>query len=713
MKKYIEIIFKKKKIFFVIFAVLNILAIFGLTKIKMNTDFSIFSVSSSQSEEILTDLQDSFQSRDNILIVLEDDDFTNEDISLLYDYQEYLNSIDSISYVSGVIPEELSFAGNIITHDQMNTVMLESYFNMLQDFSPVKEMDGKTYYVISIYIEENFGRQQLKDIESITNELSYENYISGELYNQLKVVDYILSILIFLPPIAILVILIVFGLQLGKFKTALLSVLPAGIGSLWTFGIIGFLGNEISILTAIVPIFVIVIGSADGLHFLTHYQEGIKQGFTVEKSLYETLRVVGKPMVITTLTSMVGFLSLLSMNTGSVVDLAYFATLGIFLAGVATWFVLPLILTNNINVLPKKERKEHPIFSKQLRAIWGLPSILIIILIIIGAFLSYSYIKNEFNILMIYKDSTLVAKNSAKVSEVNGGDTPVFVMIDEQSVLSYDSYVEVQGIVDELNGLSEVDHVLSPFSIFDIMMFAQTGQHISNDAMLQSAYQNILTENPEMVSSFINIQENKIKLVVFPVNIENATLDAISSNVINNHDNVVIGGVQYVLKELNDNIFTMQLYSILIAISAVFLMMFISLRNFKIAIISLIPIVVSVLAIYMFLGISGISLNISTVMIFSITIGVGIDYAVHFSSVYKLFLSEGKTKLESVDIAFKYSSKPIITNALGVALGLTVLMLSPLTIHFNVSILMWVGMAIGVIVTLSILPTIFRGKLHS
>jgi predicted RND superfamily exporter protein len=158
-----------------------------------------------------------------------------------------------------------------------------------------------------------------------------------------------------------LTILLVFRWKMGGLKPTIFSVLPAGIGSLWTLGLVGWFGGEASILTAVAPIFIIVIGSADGLHFMSHFQDSKLEGDTTFDSITKTLQIVGIPMIITTLTSMVGFLSLLSMNTDSIVDLAIYSSIGIFLAGVATWLILPLILSNEIDVLPKskRERKNH------------------------------------------------------------------------------------------------------------------------------------------------------------------------------------------------------------------------------------------------------------------------------------------------------------------------------------------------------------------
>jgi predicted RND superfamily exporter protein len=195
--------------------------------------------------------------------------------------------------------------------------------------------------------------------------------------------------------------------------------------------------------------------------------------------------------------------------------------------------------------------------------------------------------------------------------------------------------------------------------------------------------------------------------LVFPSDLSNDTLIVIEDTATDHANNIFVTGVQYLMKDLNVNISSMQIKSIVVALVAVLFMLIVTLKSVKIAFYSILPIVITVVAVYGFLGLTGIPLNITTVIIFSITIGVGIDYAVHFSSVYKYYLKETKNNNLAIEKAYKNSSRPIITNALGISLGLSILMLSPLTIHFNVATLMWVSMVVSVLITLTLLPFIF------
>ncbi|QWB96202.1 MMPL family transporter [Mycoplasmatota bacterium] len=253
---------------------------------------------------------------------------------------------------------------------------------------------------------------------------------------------------------------------------------------------------------------------------------------------------------------------------------------------------------------------------------------------------------------------------------------------------------------------------MSPYRLLNIISTNKLQQEINSDQSVSMIYQMVSSDENSTIHNLMDIDSNTIRILVFPIDLNNSTLENIEDTVDAMQLDTSVTGVQYLMKDLNDSISLMQLQSILLAFAVVFVMLIITLKSLKIAFYSLIPILVTVLSLYGFLGISQIPLNITTVIIFSITIGVGIDYAVHFSSVYKTYLSETHDNNLAIKEAYGHSSRPIIANALGISLGLTALMFSPLTIHFNVSILMWVSMIVSVVLTLTLLPFIFKKRGH-
>ena len=104
-----------------------------------------------------------------------------------------------------------------------------------------------------------------------------------------------------------------------------------------------------------------------------------------------------------------------------------------------------------------------------------------------------------------------------------------------------------------------------------------------------------------------------------------------------------------------------------------------------------------------FIAASGIQLNLVTAVLSSIVIGVGIDYAIHFVAAIDFARTEGDGYvLRAVDRA----GRPIIANALGIAVALTALWLSPFRIHPHISMIMWVSMTTAALTALVIIPAL-------
>ncbi|MBN2540619.1 MAG: MMPL family transporter [Bacilli bacterium] len=712
MKKYTEFIFKNTKVLIAFAVVYTLFSLVGIFQLKLNTDFSLFSTNDNIYEERLQQMEGIYGETNETILLIETPIFTDSMVSNYRALQAYLESVDHVESVQGAFPATILIAGVSQDITNVSSDALLQYYDSLGDFSPHTLSLGSHYFTFTLITDSEFSRTQIKALESYFDQNDYTYYISGDIYNQSKIVDYILQILLILPPLTIITMLLVFRWQMKAIKATLFSVLPAVIGSVWTLGFIGWLGNEVSILTAIVPIFIIVIGSADGLHFMSHFQNSRMLGKNAKDAIIETLEIVGVPMIITTLTSIAGFLALLSMNTSSVQDLAIFSALGILLAGIATWYILPLILSHDVDVTPKRKERFHVDLSKPLKKVWGLPILVVVVVIAALAGLFYSKINNEFSMLMIYKDYTVVVKNAEKAEEINGGSIPLFVLVPlEEDATTLDSLNRVTAIETALNESGDVNKVINPYDMLQIIYNTQYAGDIPSDFVLSTIYNNVLVSNATTINNLISTDKQYVRLLVFSKDLENDTLDQIEQIVADTDNTASVTSVQYLIKDLNVSITSMQINSILLSLGLIFVMLLFSLRRFVIALLSVLPIIITIFALYAFLGISQIPLNITTVVIFSITIGVGIDYAVHYSSVYRYYLKKGNSNQDAIQLAYDNTSRPIIANALGISLGMSVLMLSPLTIHFNVSSLMWVSMIISVFMTLTFLPTVF-GKLR-
>jgi predicted RND superfamily exporter protein len=102
-----------------------------------------------------------------------------------------------------------------------------------------------------------------------------------------------------------------------------------------------------------------------------------------------------------------------------------------------------------------------------------------------------------------------------------------------------------------------------------------------------------------------------------------------------------------------------------------------------------------------FIAVSGIHLNLLTAVVSSIILGVGIDYAIHYVAAISHARKAGPGFVER---AIDKAGRPIVANALGIAVAMTALWLSPLKIHGQISMIMWVSMITAAATTLIVIP---------
>jgi len=636
-----------------------ILAIAGVRQLDINADFDIFKLNASEHQNTLLEMNEIFgDNTQTLLMIASSLDTYEEDIRYT---EKILKNLDT-SYVSPyTILNQLEGS-------------LEEKTKLLDSLSPIIIKDEQVYITFSLNVSSDYNFRLL------SQSLDREHYIVGDAYMQSELISLILSIIMFIPPIALFLVLLTFRSQLGSTKAALLSVLPAGIAALWTMGLAGWFGGEVSIVTVLAPIFSIVIGSADGLHFISHLED--YEGERLE-GLSHTLSLVGMPMVITTTTSIAGFIGLMFIDTNAIQSLAIFASVGIFLAGLVTWYVLPLILVGGTPL----KRKSTIYRLSNIKNLWGKKSVVLVLIMLLIASIFIPRITTEFNQLMFFKDSTDVQKNFTKILEVNEGALPIYYMGSTTLEEAETTLGHIQTFISQLETSEAVGKVINPTRMIDKFEFNLS--------------------NLSKVSQFIRLKNTEIyfRIVVFPKDLNNDTLDTISQIKSENLEGSFTG-VQFLMKEMNESLLSGQFKSILATLILIWIMLILALRSLKLTAIASFPIVLTSVVLYGFLGLSGISLNVFTATIFSITLGIGVDYAIHYVSIYKYYLDHNHDNAR--EQALIYTMRPIVANALGLSLGMTALWISPLRVHFHVSSMMWIAMMTSVILSLTLIPTLLK-----
>lgn len=151
-----------------------------------------------------------------------------------------------------------------------------------------------------------------------------------------------------LMPIAILVILVVLGLSFKSFRGVFIPALTVVLSVTWTLGLMALLGIPLTVGTTVMPIILLGIGTAYGIHFLNRYNEDALFYRDRRELVQNSVRHVGVAVVMAALTTIAGFSSLTTTGLSTIQEFGAFSAIGIFFA-----LVLSLTLTPSLLVLFK------------------------------------------------------------------------------------------------------------------------------------------------------------------------------------------------------------------------------------------------------------------------------------------------------------------------------------------------------------------------
>jgi predicted RND superfamily exporter protein len=167
-------------------------------------------------------------------------------------------------------------------------------------------------------------------------------------------------------------------------------------------------------------------------------------------------------------------------------------------------------------------------------------------------------------------------------------------------------------------------------------------------------------------------------------------------------------GIAELENALTDMITSSQLTSLLLAIGCVFIILTWYFRSPVAGLIGAIPLALSILFNFGLMGLVGINLDMVTSLIGSISIGIGVDYTIHFMTDYHTQWGLTHNADQATLRTLKVSGKAIAVNALSVGLGFLVLSLSQFIVLRYIGILVGVVMLTSSVTALTILPAILN-----
>lgn len=572
--------------------------------------------------------------------------------------------------------------GRIVSEDETATLIIakidddvftEDFYHAIVDLSNSYQGDGDLLYVAGQpIIEGTMGILMPKDMKTMM-------------------------------PIVLVLIVIVLMVVLKSVKATILTLVVVLLSSIWSFGIMAGLGIPIYAVTTLIPVLLIAIGVADGIHMFSHLQLYMKSNSekSKEEKISNMVAEMWKPVVMTSITTAVGFLSLLTSEVYPIKYFAVFAALGVLFAMVLSLVVIPA--GTQLFGLPRirdKSVKKSDSFAKG--AEWFALNIIkyrktfIIWTILLIAFFGYGASKVWINSSFPerFPDSNPIVQTDAFVNEKFMGTTSINVILESKENDTFKS-PEVLRLADKMitETIAKFDPIGGGISIND---FLKRMNKVLNEDREEF---NLIPDNSDLIAQYILLYEmsgdpNKLWDVVdqdfrtgnynLQVKTDNSkTLEEILAH-LRTYENdfkamdvdLNFAGSGYTLLLFNNLIFDGQIKSLALSFFIVLILLSFMFKSAKVGFIGTIPIMITSVISFGVLGWLNIPLETTTALISSIAIGIGIDYAVHFIDRYKINALATGDKQLTITKTMAHSGRAISFNAIVVIAGFLVLLVS-------------------------------------
>lgn len=166
---------------------------------------------------------------------------------------------------------------------------------------------------------------------------------------------------------AILVSVLALFLMFGRKRQVSAAIGVVVLAVLWTVGLMSLCGYEMSLVSIILPLVIVIMGLGSGVHIINEFREQRRAGHGRKASVVQALAATGMPCMLTATTTAIGFLSMVSAPVAPMRSLGVFASVGVLLSFVLAITLVPAILSIGDDAPDTKQGgddgREHPLVS--------------------------------------------------------------------------------------------------------------------------------------------------------------------------------------------------------------------------------------------------------------------------------------------------------------------------------------------------------------
>jgi predicted RND superfamily exporter protein len=558
--------------------------------------------------------------------------------------------------------------------------------------------------IVNTSVRKDFILQDMTTlIEDFEEETSLDVRVSGMPYirtmNSQNIID---EIYVFILA-ALLVTSLLFFFFFRSFRATIISMFVVIVGVMWAFGFLGLLQYEITVLTALIPPLIIVIGIPNCIFLINKYQQEIKKHGNQALSLQRVISKIGNATLMTNVTTASGFATFIVTDSKLLKEFGVVASINILGIFILSLLIIPIVYsflhppkTKHLKHLNKKWVDAFVNWTvrvvKERRIAIYITSIILLITSIIGIYqieISGSPIEDMPKGEQFFKDIRFFEAEFDGIMPVEivvSDTTKVRSILKPATLKRIDRFGEV---------IEDIPELSKPVSIVNLVKYSKQAFYngipkyyqlpTSQENNLIMSYANKSSDDGNLLKSFVDSTGQTARITTFMKDVTTERMETIEEKLQENIDKLFpserynvymtgsallfLKGTKYLVKNL--------ILSLALAIGLIALFMAYLFRSFRMIIISLIPNLLPLVITAGVMGFVGVPIKPSTILVFSIAFGISVDDTIHFLAKYRQELIANKWKIKvSVYAALKETGVSMFYTSIVLFFGFSVFIIS-------------------------------------
>jgi|TARA_R110000851_G_scaffold148152_1_gene288346 uncharacterized protein len=531
---------------------------------------------------------------------------------------------------------------------------------------------------------------------------------------------------------ALFVTSLIFFFFFRSWRATFISMCTVIIGVMWAFGFLGLMHYEITVLTALIPPLIIVIGIPNCIFLINKYQQEIKLHGNQAKSLQRVIAKVGNATLMTNLTTASGFATFILVKSELLSEFGIVASINIVAIFLLSLLIIPIIYS--YMSVPKDKHLKHlnktwingfvnwiERMVKERRITIYISAVLLLCGSIIGIYnikISGSLIEDMPKNTGFFEDIRFFEKEYE-------GIMPLEIMVDTKKKKGVMSLSTLKRIDELQDHIKEIPEFAKPLSVVELVKYSKQAYYNGNPEYYQLpnsqeknfilSYAKSSNTDTNLLNSYVDSTGQFARITTFMKDTEPDRFGRIEEDLHREIDKVFpperydvsVTGKALVFQKGTHYLVNNLILSLSLAIFLIALFMAWMFRSFKMILISLIPNLLPLIITAGVMGFVGVPIKPSTILVFSIAFGISVDDTIHFLAKYRQELIANNWKIKkSVFAALRETAVSMFYTSIVLFFGFSVFTISSFGGTVALGALVSITLLFAMLSNLLLLPTL-------